>query len=511
MENVMRKKLIVTTLAIALAVSGFSSAGVSWPSQAAYREVAEGVNPYTKSTYTHNEAFNGKNIYLGIDVSYHQGTIDWAKVKADGVQFAILRVGYRGYSNGRLCADPKFEEYIAGAASVGLPVGLYYYTEAINTKEAIEEAQYCINAAKNYKISLPIVYDYEHANKTGRKYKAKLSKAAATSLCKAFCETIEAAGYTPMVYANKTDLTSTINGAELAQSYKIWLAQYNTKTTYTGAYEYWQYSSKGSIDGISGNVDCNFWYTSNSISNIANMTSIKKATVKAIANKKYTGKAITPALSITYNGKKLKKNVDYKLSYSNNKNIGQATVTITGIDNFYGTKKVTFKIVPKKVSSFKKKSGTKQITLTWAKNSTATGYQIYRKATYNGKTYKKVKTFAKNTKITWTDSKLKSNREYYYCIRAYTKVGGKNYYSDYTYLTAPTLPGSKKAVTNKKIKLYKEPTAKGTVLVKIPKKTKVTYLGRTYTTGTKNVYHIKCTIQGKTYKGYVPSNTKLTF
>lgn len=510
----MRKKILSIALAVAITFTSLSGISFFQPVQdvdAASREAAEGVNPYTNTTYTHSEVFDGKNIYLGIDVSYHQGTIDWAKVKADGIQYVILRVGYRGYSSGRLCADPKFDEYIQGATSVGLPVGVYYYTEAINTNEAIEEAQYCINAVKNYKISLPIAYDIELTNKTGRMVKANLSKTAATNNCKAFCDTIEAAGYTPMIYTSKSYLSSLIDGATLEKSYKIWLANYTTKTTYTGAYEYWQYSSKGSIDGIAGSVDCNFWYTSNSISNIANSTSIKKVTVKAIANKKYSGAAKTPAPSITYNGKKLKKNVDYKLTYSNNKNIGTATITITGIDNFYGTKTVNFKIVPTNVKSFKKKSGTKQITLTWAKRSTATGYQIFRKSTYNGKTYTKVKTFKKNTKLTWTDTKLKNNREYFYCIRAYTKVGSKNYYSDYTYLTAPTLPGGKKATTAKKVKLYKLPTLTGTALAKIPKKTKITYLGRTYVTSKKIVYHVKYTVGGKTYKGYIPSTTKLTF
>ena len=153
----------------------------------------------------------------------------------------------------------------------------------------------------------------------------------------------------------------------------------------------------------------------------------------------------------------------------------------------------------------------KQITLTWQKHNTATGYQIFRKATYNGKKYTKVKTLKNKTKITWTNTKLKNNREYFYSIRAYTKANGKNYYSDDTYLTAPTLPGTKKAVIGKKAKLYSQPDDTGTVLTKVPKKTKITYLGRTYTKGSKYYYHIKYTSHGKTYKGYILSSIKLTF
>ncbi len=228
----------------------------------------EGI--FDNKTYTHADVFDGMNIYNGIDVSYYNKTIDWEEVKESGVDFAIIRAGYRGYgAAGTLCTDVKFVENIEGALDAGIQVGVYYFTEAINKQEAIEEAEYCLDKIKDYDVTLPIVIDYEFPTDSsgpiGRMYKANLSKSVATNNCIAFCETIKDAGYEPMIYANKSDLATLINGTKLSQSYKIWLANYTTKTTYSNPYEYWQYTSSGSVDGITGKVDCNFWYTDTTI------------------------------------------------------------------------------------------------------------------------------------------------------------------------------------------------------------------------------------------------------
>ena len=257
----MRKKFISIFLSAILTASCLFT-GAQPAEAGTQKKNGQSTSPYTDITYTHADVFDGLNIYNGIDVSKYNKTVDWEKVKAAGIEFVFVRVGYRGYGiSGTLAADVCFESHVTGALAAGLKVGLYYYTEAINTEEAIEEAQYCIEKAKDYNITLPIVYDYEtttvNGTKTGRKYNAKLSKAAATKNCQAFCDTIQNAGYTPMIYANKYDLSTLIDGAALGQSYKIWLANYTSKTTYTGAYEFWQYSEKGSVDGIAGNVDLN--------------------------------------------------------------------------------------------------------------------------------------------------------------------------------------------------------------------------------------------------------------
>ena len=479
------------------------------------KSASRSANPYTGIKYTHSNTYTGMNIYNGIDVSYYQPTIDWNKVKADGIEFVFVRVGYRGYgAAGTLAADLCFEKHVEGALAAGLKVGLYYYTEAINTSEAKEEAQYCIEKAKNYDITLPIVYDYETTTvggvKTGRKYKAKLSKSAATKNCTAFCDTIKAAGYTPMVYANKSDLSTLIDGAALEKNYKIWLANYTSQTTYTGKYEFWQYTSSGKIDGISGKVDCNFWYASEDMDENPDAVTIENAQFASVASKAYTGKAITPAPKLTLDGKTLKKGTNYNLVYSENTEVGMATITAVGTGNYKGRVSTTFKIIPPKVTSFKGVSGTKKITLSWAKNDQATKYQIYRKATYNGKTYTKVKAVA-GTKTTWENTSLKADKEYFYRIRAYKIVDGVKYYSGYTYLTVSTLPGGKKATVNTATKLYETPGLSGNEVASIPKSAKITYVGRTYFKSTAIVYHIKYSKGTKTLEGYIPSTVKLKF
>ena len=511
----MRKKLISIFLSAVLAAGSFFTLA-SQSTAGSLKKSAQTTSPYTGITYTHADAFDGLNVYNGIDVSKYNQNVDWEKVKSSGIDFVFVRVGYRGWGvSGTLAPDVNFESHVTGALAAGLKVGLYYYTEAINTNEAIEEAQYCIDKAKDYDITLPIVYDYEttvvNGTKTGRKYNAKLSKAAATQNCQAFCDTIAAAGYTPMIYANKNDLSTLIDGATLGKSYKIWLANYTSKTTYTGSYEFWQYSEKGKVDGISGDVDCNYWYTDAALSENPNAISLSNAKFASVSAVNYTGKNIAPTPKLTLDGKELLLGTDYTLSYSNNLNIGTATIKATGKGNYKGTKSINFKILPNKVTSFKKKSGTNAITLTWAQNFQANGYQIWRKSTYDAETYEKVKTFKLGTKLTWKNTGLENNREYYYAIRAYTKVDNKNYYSSYTYLTASTLPGSKKAVIGKKTKLYINPTVTGETLAVIPKSAKVTYLGRTYVTDENIVYHVKYTQDGHTYSGYIPSTIKLTF
>lgn len=219
------------------------------------------TSPYTNSMYLHEDVFQGYTIYNGIDVSQYNGIIDWQKVKNAGIEFAIIRVGLRRSSDGRQTEDLNYRRNIEGAISNGIPVGVYMYSSAINEDEAKSDAQYILARIKNYYLSLPVIMDYEFAGENGgRMAYANMSMDTATKNCIAFCETIKSAGYTPMIYANKTFLNQTINGKELGKNYKIWLAQYTNDATYSGKYEIWQYTSSGKIDGINGNVDANFWY-----------------------------------------------------------------------------------------------------------------------------------------------------------------------------------------------------------------------------------------------------------
>ena len=213
---------------------------------------------------THQDRFDGYDKVFGIDVSYYQYDIDWEKVKAAGIKYAIIRVGYRGYGNGALVLDDKFDTYIQGAKKAGLDIGVYFYTQAINTDEAKEEAQFVLEHIKNYDLSMPVYYDIEGVDyDTGRLDSAGLTKAQKTALCTAFCDTIKKAGYKSGVYANMSWLTYQIDGAALGKKYPVWLAHYTTNTEYTGAFDMWQYTGTGNVDGISTYVDMNVLYSEN--------------------------------------------------------------------------------------------------------------------------------------------------------------------------------------------------------------------------------------------------------
>lgn len=193
---------------------------------------------------------------LGIDVSKYQPSINWASVKASGISYVIIRCGYRGASTGSLIQDPYFTSHIKGAKAAGLKVGVYFFSTALNEAEAVEEASMCAALCSGYGINYPVFIDVEPSSRPG--YNG-LSASQRTANIKAFCQTISSAGYTPGLYANKTWLSSYINTSSL--SCKIWLAQYNSQgPTYSGHYDMWQYTSKGKVDGISGNVDMNQSY-----------------------------------------------------------------------------------------------------------------------------------------------------------------------------------------------------------------------------------------------------------
>lgn len=214
------------------------------------------------SYLTHDSRFDGMNRTYLIDVSQWQGKIDWKKVKKDGINEVIIRLGYRGYgSAGTLMMDNNFYTNIDGAKAAGLKVGIYFYTQAISYAEARAEADFCANALKGYTLDLPVYYDIESVDYDyGRLDHAGLTKAQKTKLCKEFCNRIESYGYESGVYACLNWLNNMINGPELGNDYKIWVAAYMSQLNYGGIYDMWQYSSNADISGISGSVDINVMY-----------------------------------------------------------------------------------------------------------------------------------------------------------------------------------------------------------------------------------------------------------
>ncbi len=193
----------------------------------------------------------------GIDVSKWNREIDWDKVKAAGVEFAIIRVGYRGYTSGSLIMDPYFEANIRGATNAGIPVGVYFFSQAVTPLEAVEEASMVIELCDNYYLNYPVFLDSESTGANGRA--DSLSAEKRTELSVAFLETIQNAGYEAGIYGARNWFGNNLQMDQL-EDYIIWLAEYREVPIYQGYYHMWQYSSKGSIDGINGNVDLNISY-----------------------------------------------------------------------------------------------------------------------------------------------------------------------------------------------------------------------------------------------------------
>ena len=221
----------------------------------------------TKCYFGKNGELKAKNVKKVIDISKHNGNIDWPKVKKDGVDAVIIRAAYRGYGTGKLAEDINFYDNVRGASSQKIPIGIYVYSQAINVTEAIEEANKLIDMANESGgksiINMPIVFDtefsgcYENGKRCGRA--DFLSKNDRTTIAKAFQDKISKAGYTPMIYASTSFLHNDLVMSKLS-NYKVWVAQYGAKVTYTGKYVMWQYTSSGSVAGISGNVDMNIMY-----------------------------------------------------------------------------------------------------------------------------------------------------------------------------------------------------------------------------------------------------------
>ena len=195
---------------------------------------------------------------VGIDVSKYQGTIDWAQVKASGVDFAFVRVGLRGYGNGALVLDDTFDYNVSEALKQDLSVGVYFYSQAVSYEEGVEEAQFVLQQVKAYNISLPIVLDTEdtmdESARTG-----SLTPEQRSEACRGFLETIRAAGYETKIYANLRWIALELDLTQL-YGYDIWYAQYANEPALPYQYKIWQYTNEGTVPGISQPVDLNIGF-----------------------------------------------------------------------------------------------------------------------------------------------------------------------------------------------------------------------------------------------------------
>ena len=194
--------------------------------------------------------------HKGIDVSRHQGDIDWEKVAASGVEFAIIKVGARGYgAEGNIILDERFSEYISGASAAGLKIGVYFYTQAITEEEVLEEVNLLIEAVQGYELSYPVVCDVEKtAKSTGRMN--QLTVEERTHLVRLFVDKVKEAGYTPMIYSNM-EMWSVLLDMASFEDVEKWFAYYGPSLYFPYDYAIWQYSDTGRVDGIEENVDLN--------------------------------------------------------------------------------------------------------------------------------------------------------------------------------------------------------------------------------------------------------------
>lgn len=193
----------------------------------------------------------------GIDVSEWQGDIDWQQVKDGGIEFAIIRLGYRRSETGELSTDEKALANLQGAAEAGIPTGAYFFSQAVTTQEALEEAEYALSLLEGYTLTYPLIYDWEHLGEDART--ADVDARTLTDCIKTFCGRVEEAGFQSMIYFNPHFHENEVLYLEELTDYHFWLAMYDTQMDYPYQIDMWQYSCTGSVPGITGDVDLNLY------------------------------------------------------------------------------------------------------------------------------------------------------------------------------------------------------------------------------------------------------------
>lgn len=220
--------------------------------EASSKKESNGVKSVTEFSDVIKD-YKNDNTQIGIDVSKWQGDIDFSKLKSAGVEFVIIRIGSSTGINGENFIDSKFIQNIKNANSVGIPVGVYFYSYANSVDRAISDAKWIIENIKDYKVELPIAFDWEN---WGSFNTYELSFFGLTNMAKGFMDTVKDAGYDAMLYSSKTYLEN----IWMSVDYPVWLAHYTKNTNYAGAYSYWQICSNGRVDGINGDVDIDIRY-----------------------------------------------------------------------------------------------------------------------------------------------------------------------------------------------------------------------------------------------------------
>lgn len=196
---------------------------------------------------------NKREAIRGVDLSKYNGDVDFGKLKDNGIRFAMLRLGSRGYGTGKITLDEKFVEYAQNAQVAGIQIGAYFYSQAVNETEAVEEANYIVGAVSGFGVKYPIAIDIEKVEGDEARTD-KLTTEERTAVVKMFCDAVKGYGYKPVIYATTDMLVAGLDLKELAD-YDVWLADYDIPTDYPYRFSMWQYNKKGRIDGITGDID----------------------------------------------------------------------------------------------------------------------------------------------------------------------------------------------------------------------------------------------------------------
>lgn len=368
----------------------------------------------------------------GIDVSYHQGVIDWDKVKATDIQFVIIRCGYG--QNEENQDDTQWIRNVEACERLGIPYGVYLYSYADTIEKAKGEAQHVLRLLQGRKLSYPVYYDIEDRSLL------HLTPSEHAQIAKAFCSVIEAKGYETGIHSYKNWFEVKLIDS-FFQTRSKWVAQYSSTCGYEGNYRMWQCTDAGRVDGISGKVDVDFWLDSK-----PQMTSM------SVKNLSYQSQQIAWKKSSGVSGyevfRSTKENGTYKMIKRVASGVASLRVSaVTGRAYYYKVR--AFKqvngtrwygsfsnIKGAKTSLSKtalvsiKRSSAKKITVKWKKVDGASGYMIYR-STKKGSGYKKIATVKKGTSISAKIS-VQKGKKYYYKIRAYRRASGVTSYGGYS-------------------------------------------------------------------------------
>ena len=305
--------------------------------------------------FTHSKRYDNCLKIKGIDVSEFQDEIKWKKVKSSEADFVFIRAAYRKVETGELKEDADFRDNIKAANKSGIMVGAYIYSQALNTKEAEEEAEFLTDLVKRYDIDLPLVIDYE-LYPGGRLEKAIENEELYAAdhfneIVSAFCRKVEKEGYESAIYGNYDMFTNYMDATLIEEDNNLWAAQYGGSCDVAADYMFWQASDSAKLDGIDGNVDLDFWYIEPGKTYPTRAKGKKKQTSVSKCDVEFKNESVklknhraTPELDVFYEGKKLKKGRDYRVSFVQNVELGTGYAIIRGIKRYKNWTAVPFTI-----------------------------------------------------------------------------------------------------------------------------------------------------------------------